>query len=81
MRVLLIRAVGIFLLLGSWGVPSPARAEERANREFQECSDCPQMVAIPAGKFIMGSPAAEPGRFDSESPQHLVSVQAFALGK
>ncbi len=40
-----------------------------------------QMVAIPAGKFLMGSPDAEPGRFDSEGPQHVVQVKAFALGK
>ena len=39
------------------------------------------MVGIPAGKFVMGSPATEPGRFDAEGPQHTVSVRAFALGK
>ena len=39
------------------------------------------MVGIPAGKFVMGSPASEAGRFDSEGPQHVVSVKAFALGK
>ena len=39
------------------------------------------MVAIPSGKFMMGSPVTEPGRFDSEGPQHLVSVRAFALSK
>ena len=50
-------------------------------REFVECVGCPQMVAIPAGKFLMGSPASEPGRFDSEGPQHVVQVKAFALGK
>lgn len=50
-------------------------------REFQECPECPQMVGIPAGKFLMGSPAREPGRFDSEGPQHAVAVKAFALGK
>src|SRR5580704_19496949 len=48
---------------------------------FTECPDCPQMVAIPAGKFLMGSPAHEPGRFDSEGPQHVVTLKAFALGK
>jgi len=50
-------------------------------REFVECVGCPQMVAIPGGKFLMGSPASEPGRFDSEGPQHVVQVKAFALGK
>jgi formylglycine-generating enzyme required for sulfatase activity len=49
--------------------------------EFHECPDCPEMVAIPAGKFLMGSPAREPGRFDSEGPQHVVALKAFALGK
>src|ERR1700744_2085201 len=39
------------------------------------------MVAIPAGKFLMGSPAHEAGRFDSEGPQHAGTVKAFALGK
>jgi formylglycine-generating enzyme required for sulfatase activity len=39
------------------------------------------MVGIPAGDFIMGSPATEPGRFDTEGPQHRVAIKAFALGK
>src|SRR5258708_26109448 len=39
------------------------------------------MVGIPAGSFSMGSSAREPGRFESEGPQHGVSVRAFALGK
>src|SRR3569833_1145037 len=51
------------------------------DRQFQECPDCPQMTAIPAGRFLMGSPAHEPGRFDSEGPQHVVSLKAFALGR
>ena len=58
-----------------------ALAADHAEREFRECPDCPQMVAIPAGGFLMGSPAHEPGRFDSEGPMHHVSIKAFALGK
>lgn len=37
------------------------------------------MVAIPGGKFMMGSPEGE-GR-DSEKPQHEVTVQCFFMGK
>ena len=59
----------------------PVLAQERGDREFQECTDCPVMVGIPAGRFMMGSPVGEPGRFDNEGPQHLVSIRAFALGK
>jgi formylglycine-generating enzyme required for sulfatase activity len=58
-----------------------ATAEEQRAREFQECTHCPVMVGIPAGRFVMGSPENEPGRFQSEGPQHAVIVRAFALGK
>jgi formylglycine-generating enzyme required for sulfatase activity len=58
-----------------------AIAQEHADREFQECIHCPLMVGIPAGHFLMGSPADEPGRFQSEGPQHTVTIRAFALGK
>ena len=68
------------LLLAAPVFAADAPAQTSA-REFVECVGCPQMVAIPAGKFLMGSPASEPGRFDSEGPQHVVQVKAFALGK
>lgn len=58
-----------------------ARAEQQINREFRECADCPEMVAVPGGRFVMGSPAGEPGRLEDEGPQHRVSLQAFAIGK
>jgi formylglycine-generating enzyme required for sulfatase activity len=40
-----------------------------------------EMVAIPGGRFLMGSPITELGRNQSESPCHEVSVQPFYLGK
>ncbi|HEY3776813.1 MAG TPA: formylglycine-generating enzyme family protein [Rhizomicrobium sp.] len=58
-----------------------AHAQEKPDREFQECRDCPVMVAIPAGRFLMGSAAREAGRFQNEGPQHVVAIRAFALGK
>ena len=41
----------------------------------------PQMVRIPAGTFLMGSPATEKGRYDNEGPQHEVIVPAFEIGE
>jgi formylglycine-generating enzyme required for sulfatase activity len=73
-------AVLIVLMFGLFG-SSFAFAQERLQREFRECADCPTMVGIPAGRFAMGSPASETGRFDAEGPQHYVTVKAFALGK
>jgi formylglycine-generating enzyme required for sulfatase activity/uncharacterized caspase-like protein len=40
-----------------------------------------EMVAIPGGQFLMGSPENEPERLASESPQHTVTIQPFHMGK
>ncbi|MBS3026402.1 MAG: SUMF1/EgtB/PvdO family nonheme iron enzyme [Dolichospermum sp. DET50] len=39
------------------------------------------MVEIPGGTFIMGSPTSEENRSSSESPQHQVTVPSFYMGK
>ena len=39
------------------------------------------MVAIPGGKFWMGSPDTEPERWDNEGPQHPAIVPSFHIGK
>jgi formylglycine-generating enzyme required for sulfatase activity len=41
----------------------------------------PEMVVLPAGSFLMGSPQTEEGRDDDEGPQRRVTVPAFATGK
>ncbi len=33
---------------------------------FRECSDCPEMVVVPAGSFRMGSPSTEADRLEDE---------------
>ncbi|MEP0921229.1 formylglycine-generating enzyme family protein [Leptolyngbya sp. ST-U4] len=40
-----------------------------------------EMMLIPAGTFLMGSPEDEVDRSPSESPQHEVSVPTFFMGK
>ncbi|MEL7315142.1 MAG: formylglycine-generating enzyme family protein, partial [Cyanobacteria bacterium J06559_3] len=40
-----------------------------------------EMVAIPGGTFLMGSPEDEPERFSRESPQHEVTVAPFLMGR
>jgi formylglycine-generating enzyme required for sulfatase activity len=43
---------------------------------------CPEMVALPAGAFLMGSPEDEEGRFRGEGPQHPVTIgYRFAMGR
>lgn len=40
-----------------------------------------QMMLIPAGTFLMGSPDDELGRRDNEGPQHEVGVSQFFMSK
>lgn len=49
-----------------------------AGKIFKDCADCPDMVAIPAGSFDMGSNNGD----DNEKPVHHVTLShAFAIGK
>lgn len=62
---------------------APASAiARRAGEVFRDGDDCPEMVVVPAGEFMMGSPESEQGRFESEGPQHKVTIaRPFAVGK
>lgn len=54
---------------------------------FKDCADCPEMVVIPAGTFVMGSTAEETTREGTpdrdaanEKPQHAVTIaRPFAV--
>ena len=39
------------------------------------------LIGVPGGKFLMGSPEEELEREKAESPQHQVSIRPFLLGK
>lgn len=69
--------MGVLLIV--W--PDGAAAQS-AGSVFRDCADCPEMVAIPAGSFFMGSPKNENGHLESESPVHRVRIaRPFALGR
>jgi formylglycine-generating enzyme required for sulfatase activity len=54
----------------------------RPGMVFRDCFDCPELVVVPAGKFMMGSPPTEAGRREAEGPQHTVTIaRPFAVGK
>ena len=41
---------------------------------FRDCPECPEVVVVPSGSFVMGSPAIEEGRDRDEGPEHVVNV-------
>jgi formylglycine-generating enzyme required for sulfatase activity len=64
--------------------PLPAERERalKSKDSFKECDGCPAMITMPAGSFIMGSPASEPQRSSDEGPQQeIVISRAFAVAR
>ena len=48
---------------------------------FRDCAICPEMVVVPAGAFMMGSPESEERRWSDEGPRHVVTIESpFAVG-
>ena len=48
---------------------------------FKECAEAPEMVVVPSGSFLMGSPVPEDGREVHERPVHRVTIaRPFAVG-
>eukprot|EP01013_Petalomonas_cantuscygni_P031204 TRINITY_DN57386_c0_g1_i1.p1 TRINITY_DN57386_c0_g1~~TRINITY_DN57386_c0_g1_i1.p1 ORF type:complete len:575 (-),score=94.34 TRINITY_DN57386_c0_g1_i1:1444-3168(-) len=49
-----------------------------SERKFRDCTNCPDMVALPGGEFMMGSPETEKERKDNEGPQWRATIESFA---
>jgi formylglycine-generating enzyme required for sulfatase activity len=67
--------------------PQPAKypivedAKHKAYTEKVEDTFTFDMVPIPGGTYMMGSPDSEKGRNENEGPQRLVTVKAFWMAK
>jgi sulfatase modifying factor 1 len=49
---------------------------------FRDCPDCPEMIVVPAGRFMMGAAPGLVNRLPTEMPYHEVTiVRPFAIGK
>lgn len=76
-----------FIALGFILFAAPAVSMD-VSAKFQDCEACPEMIAIPAGTFVMGSTEEEttregvlPYQAEAERPQHEVSIpKPFGLG-
>ena len=67
-----------FVITVTYG-PLAAKSAEVA-KTFRDCSNCPEMVVVPAGAFTMGSPNTE--LYRGPENQHRVTIaKPFALGK
>jgi formylglycine-generating enzyme required for sulfatase activity len=67
--------------LASLTPPEPTTPTFSAGHTFRDCDNCPELVVLPGGVFMMGSPLAEVGRNRNEGPQHEVSITPFAISR
>ena len=74
------RVLAIAFLLFPLSFPAAAAQERSALEHFRDCAACPEMIALPAGAFLMGAMKDEPwADEDEEGPRRLVEIAAFAL--
>ena len=61
---------------------SPVAPDPRSvfRDRLQSGGEGPAMVRLPGGDFLMGSPEAEPERYNDET-QHRVAIKPFAIGR
>ena len=84
-----VASIAILMLAAASSSSSFAqRPESNAGRTpltpgqtFKECRNCPEMIVIPAGSFMMGSPADDPDHRENERQQKVGVARAFAIGK
>ena len=75
-------------LLGPLLLCAGAAAAQPGPESYRDCAECPEMIRIPAGRFVMG---AAPGEEDRENladpfrgrsaPPRAVTVRAFSVGR
>jgi formylglycine-generating enzyme required for sulfatase activity len=88
---LITAALSLVLLFAPFGETNRAEAdftskiEPLAQKNYVETIPGSEvkfeMIAIPGGTFLMGSPATEPDRANDEGPQHPVQIRPFWMEK
>ena len=69
------RFAGMAVVLAAATVILPAAVEaQNPGDTFRDCGECPEMVVVPSGSFMMGSPESEEGRGDDEGPVRRVTI-------
>jgi formylglycine-generating enzyme required for sulfatase activity len=84
--LLVIIQVILLLLLSATLSTTFASSKASSLPIFHDCKDCPEMVALPAGEYMMGitkEDAVKDGlpSFYDDIPYHHVVVQAFAIAR
>ena len=62
--------------------PPPPPVGPRVGEVIKDCTDCPELVLLPTGRFVMGSPDGEKSRDSDEGPTRTVTIgYTLAVGR
>jgi len=83
MRIILIAYVTTLLALSASLLENKESISEyRSGEIIQDCDECPEMVMVPGGDFMFGSPENEPLRMAvEEGPQYAATVSGLLVSK
>lgn len=89
-RNIVVAAAAVAALgLASWAVlgqssgklAAKSSASMKAGSVFRECLNCPEMVVIPPGKFMMGTTEGEASRREHEYLHEVTIARPFAVSR
>jgi formylglycine-generating enzyme required for sulfatase activity len=69
----------LFAMPTAQAQPASVARDLQPGAAFRECRNCPGMIVLPAGAYLMGSPENEPLRRENEKQRRIVFPQAFAM--
>lgn len=75
----LLASLSALALAGLAQGASAQVSSDKPGSEFRECRNCPTMIVIPAGEFLMGSPPSEPERRENEKQRRITFARPFAM--
>ncbi|MGQ0384896.1 MAG: formylglycine-generating enzyme family protein [Gammaproteobacteria bacterium] len=79
-----VPAALLALLIAAPATLPAAEPQRPAGTAFRSCDACPEMIVVPAGQFVMGTPGARPaaGAAGAEREAAVVRIpRAFAIGR
>jgi formylglycine-generating enzyme required for sulfatase activity len=78
-----VPSTSVATLARSSAPPAAPGPSVKANpgKIVKDCAICPELVTVPGGSFVMGTPVGEKDRDSDEGPQHTVHLASFLLGR
>lgn len=73
-------SLGLLMVIAS-SMLFAANNNPTSGEVFRECTNCPEMIVVPAGTYMMGTPDDEANRNDDEYLHEVTIARPFAMSR